>query len=90
MGLCLLASAASVQATQIVEETFTGYPDDALISADPAGAANGLSGNWTLVPDSDFYVNKTQLDPNAGTGKAVYDRPSGDNGARTATRYTSA
>jgi len=48
----------------------------------------GLSGNWTLVPDSNFYVNKTEADPDAGTGKAVYDRPSGDNGARTATRNT--
>jgi len=90
MGLCLLLLAASLQAEIIIEDTFTGYPDNALISADPAGPANGLSGNWTLVPDSDFYVNKTQADDDAGTGKAVYDRPSGDNGARTATRNTSA
>ena len=88
MGLCLLSLAASLQAQTIIEDTFTGYPDNALISADPAGPANGLIGNWTLVPDSNFYVNKTQLDPDAGTGKAVYDRPSGDNGARTATRDT--
>ncbi len=88
VGLCLLSPAASLQAETIVEDTFTGYPDNALISADPAGPANGLIGNWTLVPDSNFYVNKTQLDPDAGTGKAVYDRPSGDNGARTATRDT--
>ncbi len=59
MGLCLLSLAASLQAAQIIEDTFTGYPDNALISADPAGPANGLSGNWTLVPDSNFYVNKT-------------------------------
>ncbi len=90
MGLCLISLAASLQAENIIEETFTGYPDNALISADPAGPANGLIGNWTLVPDSNFYVNKTQADDDAGTGKAVYDRPSGDNGTRTATRNTSA
>ncbi len=90
MGLCLLSPAASLQAETIIEDTFTGYPDNALISADPAGPANGLSGNWTLVPNSDFFVNKTQADDDAGTGKAVYDRPSTDNGARTATRNTSA
>jgi hypothetical protein len=60
MGLCLLSPAASLQAEIIIEDTFTGYPDNALISADPAGPANGLSGNWTLVPNSDFFVNKTQ------------------------------
>ena len=90
MGLCLLLPAASLQAETIIEETFTGYTDNALISADPAGPADGLIGNWTLVPDSNFYVNRTQLDPDAGTDKAVYDRPSGDNGVRTATRNTSA
>ena len=90
MGLCLLSLVASLQAETIIEDTFTGYPDNALISADPAGPANGLIGNWTLVPNSDFFVNKTQIDPDAGTGEAVYDRPSGDNGARTATRNTSA
>jgi len=90
IALCLSSPVASVQATQLIEDTFTGYPDNALISADPAGPANGLSGNWTLVPESDFFVNRTQLDPDAGTGKAVYDRPAGDNGARTATRGTSA
>jgi len=90
MSLCLLSPAASLQAEIIIEDTFTGYPDNALISADPAGQATGLSGNWTLIPNSDFYVNKTQIDPDAGTGKAVYDRPSGDNGVRTATRNTSA
>jgi len=90
MGLCLLSLAASLQAQTIIKDTFTGYPDNALISADPAGPADGLSGNWTLVPNSNFYVNKTQLDDDAGTGKAVYDRPSGDNGARIATRSASA
>ncbi len=90
MGLCLLSLAASLQAGPIIEDTFTGYPDNALISADPAGPAIGLSGNWMLVPDSDFYVNKSQADDDAGTDKAVYDRPSTDNGARTATRNTSA
>ncbi len=90
MVLCLLSLAASVQAGPIIEDTFTGYPDNALISADPAGPANGLSGNWTLVPNSNFYVNKTGTDDDAGTDKAVYDRPSTDNGARTATRNTTA
>lgn len=74
----------------IVEETFTGYLDDSLISDSPAGSATGLAGDWTLDTDSDFYVNRTQLDLQAGTGKAVYDRPSDDNGTRTATRATSA
>ena len=90
MVLCLTLPAASVEAGPIIEDTFTAYPDNALISADPAGAADGLIGNWTLVPDSDFFVNKTATDDDAGTGKAVYDRPAGDNGARTATRSTTA
>jgi hypothetical protein len=96
MGLGLLSLGISVQAipviddTPIIEDTFTGYLDNALISASPAGAAIGLAGDWTLVPNSDFYVNRTQVDDNAGTGKAVYDRPSGDNGTREATRATSA
>jgi hypothetical protein len=90
MGLCLLLPAASLQAGIIIEDTFAGYPDNALISDDPAGPATGLSGNWTLVPNSEFYVNKTQADDEAGTGKAVYDRFSDLNGARTATRSTSA
>ena len=96
MGLCLLSLGTSVQAipviddTPIIEETFTGYLDDALISASPAGPALGLAGDWTLVPNSNFYVNRTGVDNDAGTGKAVYDRPSGDNGTREATRATSA
>ena len=61
-----------------------------MISDSPAGPAIGLTGDWTLVPNSNFYVNKTQADDDAGTGKAVYDRPSTDNGTRTATRSTSA
>ncbi len=90
--ICLSLSllGASLQAAPIIEETFTGYPDNALISASPAGAAIGLTGDWTLVPDSDFYVNRSQADLDAGTGKAVYDRPSDDNGTREATRSTSA
>jgi len=86
--ICLISGTSD--GAPLVEETFTGYPDNCLISASPAGSAVGLTGDWTLVPDSDFYVNRTQADNDAGTGKAVYDRPSNDNGARTATRSTSA
>ena len=89
VGLSGLLLGTSLQAAPIIEETFTGYLDNALISDSPAGPALGLTGDWTLVPDSNFYVNKTQLDDSAGTGKAVYDRPSGDNGTREATRATS-
>lgn len=90
IGLCVLLLGASLQAGLIIEDTFTGYLDNALISASPAGPAIGLAGDWTLVPDSDFFVNKTRDDDNAGTGKAVYERPTGGNGARIATRSTSA
>jgi hypothetical protein len=90
MVLCLTLLAGPLQAGPIIEDTFTAYPDNALISVDPAGPADGLIGNWTLVPDSDFFVNKTATDDEAGTGKAVYDRPAGDNGTRTATRSTAA
>jgi hypothetical protein len=83
-----LAAGISVGAA-LVEETFTGYPEDSLISASPAGPAVGLTGDWTLDSESDFYVNRTQADLQAGTGKAVYDRPSDDNGTRTATRASS-
>jgi hypothetical protein len=79
-----------LQAAPIIEETFTGYPDNALISDSPAGLATGLTGDWTLVPNSDFFVNRTQTDLDAGTDQAVYDRPAGDNGTREATRATSA
>jgi len=90
VGLCAWFFVASLQAELIIEDTFTGYLDNALISASPAGSALGLTGDWTLTPNSDFFVNKTRSDDNAGTGKAVYDRPAGDNGTRTATRSTSA
>jgi hypothetical protein len=86
----VLLVASSLEAAPIIEETFTGYPDNALISDSPAGAATGLTGDWTLVPNSDFFVNRTQTDLNAGTNQAVYDRPAGDNGTREATRSTSA
>ena len=85
-GLCVCSLATSLQAELIIEETFTGYLDNTLISASPAGPAIGLTDDWRLVPNSDFYVNKTQADNDAGTGQAVYDRPPGDNGTRTATR----
>ncbi|MHB8956326.1 MAG: hypothetical protein ACYC4U_25360 [Pirellulaceae bacterium] len=90
IGLCLWSLGVSLQAGLLIEESFTGYLDDALISESPAGPAIGLTGDWDLDPDSDFYVNKTQNDNNAGTGKAVYDRPFDYNGTRTATRSTSA
>ena len=89
IGLCVWSLGASLQAEKIIEDTFTGYPDNALISADPAGWALGLTGNWSLNLNNSFYVNKTQADDNAGTGKAVYDYPSNDNGTRIATRNTS-
>ena len=87
--LSILIFAPAARATTIIEETFTGYPDDALISDSPAGPALGLTGDWALVPNSDFYVNRTQSDIDAGAGRAVYDRPSDDNGTREATRETS-
>ena len=90
IGLGAWALSGALQAERIVDERFSGYPDNALISASPAGPAKGLLGDWSLDAESDFYVNRTQLDLNAGTGKAVYDRPSDDNGARIATRRTSA
>ena len=88
--LCVVVGTASAKAQLMIEETFTGYPEDALISQSPAGPALGLAGDWTLTPNSDFYVNRSQTDLAAGTGKAVYDRPSDDNGARTASRATDA
>lgn len=90
IGLCVLSLGFSLRAEPIIEETFSGYLDNVLISASPAGLATGLAGDWTLVSESDFYVNRTQADTEAGTDKAVYDRPSDDNGKRTATRSTSA
>lgn len=89
----ILAGAAlgvtAVQADPIISETFSGYPDNALISVHPAGPATGLAGDWVLAPDNFFYVNRTEADLGAGTGKAVYDMPWDDNGARTAQRSTS-
>jgi len=86
-----LASASSaVQAEPIISETFSNYPDNALITVHPAGPAIGLTGDWSLAPDNFFYVNRTEADLGAGTGKAVYDMPWDDNGARTARRSTSA
>jgi hypothetical protein len=81
--------AAPLHAELLIEETFTDYLDNALISDHPAGPATGLQGDWTLVPNSDFFVNKTRASDDEGTGKAVYNRPSGDNGTRVATRSTS-
>lgn len=83
------AVCGSLEAGRIVDERFSGYLQDALISASPAGPAVGLTGDWALDSESDFYVNRTQLDLAAGSGKAVYDRPSNDNGSRIATRATS-
>jgi len=85
-----MASASlTVYADPIISETFSGYPDNALISVHPAGPAVGLAGDWTLAPDNFFYVNRTEADLGAGTGKAVYDMPYDDNGARTAERPSS-
>lgn len=87
LGLAVVGNA--VQADPIIYESFSDYPDNALISAHPAGEAIGLAGDWSLDPDNFFYVNKTELDPESGTGKAVYDMPWDDNGARTAQRKAS-
>jgi len=88
--LCVWSLGASLQADPIIEETFTDYPDNALISVASAGWALGLAGNWTLAPNQDLYENRTHADLNAGTGKAVYDMESDYNGARRATRSTPA
>jgi hypothetical protein len=87
--LGLITISAAVSADPIIYESFTGYPDDALISDHPAGPALGLAGDWTLAPDNFFYVNRTQADTGAGSGKAVYDMPYDDNGARIAQRQAS-
>jgi len=84
--LCLTVTCGPLRAEPIIYESFTGYLDDALISASPAGPAIGLTGDWSLDPDNFFYVNRTEADPSAGSGKAVYDMPYDDNGARTAQR----
>lgn len=85
----LVSASVAVQADTIVFESFTGYPDNALISASPAGPALGLTGDWTLDPENYFYVNRTEFDLGAATGKAAYDMPFDHNGARTAQRLTS-
>ena len=87
--LGLAGAGNALQADPIVYESFTDYPDNALISDHPAGPAIGLTGDWSLDPDNFFFVNKTEQDPEAGSGKAVYDMPWDDNGARTAQRSAS-
>ena len=87
LGLATVSNAA--QADPIIYESFTGYPDNSLISVHPAGPAIGLAGDWFLDSENNFYVNRTQADLDAGTGKAVYDFPYDDNGMRTAQRYSS-
>jgi hypothetical protein len=86
----LVSTSVAVQAETIIFESFTGYPDNALISDSPAGPALGLTGDWSLAPGGDFYVNRTEHDLGAATGKAAYDMPVDYNGARTAQRLTSA
>jgi hypothetical protein len=87
--LVLAAASAAIQADPIIYESFTGYPDNALISAHPAGSAPGLTGDWSLDAENFFYVNRTEYDLGAATGKAAYDMPWDDNGARVAQRFTS-
>ncbi len=87
---CLwLLAGSHVLADPIIYESFTDYPDNALISTSPSGPALGLLGDWQLDSESFFYVNRTEADLGAGTGKAVYDFPYDDNGARVAFRTTS-
>jgi len=87
--LWLLAGSSNALADPIILETFSDYPDNALISANPAGPAPGLMGDWQLDAENYFYVNRTESDLEAGTGKAVHDFPFDDNGARVAMRSTS-
>jgi hypothetical protein len=87
--LLLLAGSSNMLADPIIFETFTDYPDNALISVSPAGPAVGLRDDWQLDAENNFYVNRTEADLESGTGKAVYDFPFDDNGARTASRSTS-
>jgi hypothetical protein len=84
--LGLAATCGMLRADPIIYESFTGYLDNALISASPAGPAIGLTGDWSLDPDNFFYVNRSEADLDAGSGMAVYDMPYDDNGARTAQR----
>lgn len=87
VGLTVISTVT--KADPIIFESFTGYPDNALISASPSGPALGLTGDWSLDPENFFYVNKTEANLEAGTDKAVYDMSWDDNGARTAQRQTS-
>ena len=87
--LWLLASSSGALADPFILETFTDYPDNALISTSPSGPALGLLGDWQLDTESYFYVNRTEADLNNGTGKAVHDFPFDDNGTREAFRNTS-
>jgi hypothetical protein len=87
--LAVATTSVAAEADPLIFEGFSGYPDDALISENPAGPATGLTGDWSLDAENFFYVNRTEADLEAGTGKAVYDMPFDDNGARTAQRQTS-
>jgi hypothetical protein len=89
LACLLILAGGNALADPVILETFTGYPDNALISTGPSGPALGLLGDWQLDAESYFYVNRTQVDLEAGTGKAVYDFPYDNNGAREAFRYTS-
>ena len=86
---CLLVASSTAQADPIILETFTDYPDNALISTSPSGPALGLLGDWQLDSESYFYVNRTEADLDEGQGKAVHDFPFDDNGTREAFRNTS-
>ncbi|MBT8057021.1 MAG: hypothetical protein KJO72_08800, partial [Gammaproteobacteria bacterium] len=46
---------ASAVADPMVYETFSDYPDNALISKGPAGFAVGLVGDWSLDAENFFY-----------------------------------
>lgn len=87
--LVLTTAGSAAWADPIIHESFTGYPDDALISDSPAGPAIGLTGDWFLDPDNFFYVNMTEADLEDGTDRAVYDMPVDYNGQRTAQRAAS-
>lgn len=86
--LGLASVSPAILSDPIIFESFTGYPDNVLISASPAGPAIGLTGDWFLDAENFFYVNRTEADLAAGSGKAVYDMPWDDNGMRTAQRYS--
>ena len=48
----MASASTALHADPIVSETFSGYPDNALISASPAGPAIGLAGDWVMAPDN--------------------------------------